>query len=180
MDGSPRYGHDHPPAYLATDLPRRSATVVLTPEQLAEVEAEGRRRHAVNRQKRSRQKHGIDRLSAEVQIEQDIQGAAGECAAAIYLGLPRRTGDWYGRWDLGADIEVRSAKGQYHRLIVHEDELDQRRLLLVVGQRPVLRLAGWIHGHQAKRGEWLHSFRSGGQAYYVPQRALRPMDDLLA
>lgn len=109
----------------------------------------------------------------------DIEGACAEFALAKGLDL-----FWHGYatdprglpGDVG-QLQVRSTPRTDGCLIVHEGDPDTAWFVLVVGQVPIFRLAGAIRGADAKRPEWWQTF-TGRPAFFVPQAALGPLDDL--
>lgn len=113
----------------------------------------------------------------------DRLGASGEVAAARALGLtytPRllaagRKGDVHG-------VEVRTRSQEWHDLIVHPADADERPFVLVVLVDPwrVWRVVGWLPGAEAKRERWWRDPAGGRPAYFVPQRHLRPIETLRA
>lgn len=76
------------------------------------------------------------------------------------------------------DVEVRTAPRDHHKLIVHFEETDDRKHVLVVGQRPQFTIVGWLRGREAARDEWIESWREGGHSFFVPQSALHPIAEL--
>ena len=108
-----------------------------------------------------------------------IEGALGEMAVAKGLDVY-----WTGKnklrgIDVGGRFEVRTRpKGNYD-LILHPADSDEAIFVLVVGRMGKYTLRGWIFGRDGKKEEyWGDKYNTGRPAYWVPQRALAPMDEL--
>lgn len=149
--------------------------VVLTPEELADV-----RRVAMARQGFA-QSHGIQNKYGATRDElasPDFIGRFGEVAASKALGLP--SDEAVGRIggpDVGK-IQVRSTERNLGSLIVHPRDSDSEAFLLVIVHETSAWLAGWIRGSDAKQQRfWRTDVRA--PAYFVPQRLLRPVRELL-
>jgi len=108
----------------------------------------------------------------------DIEGCCAELAVAKTLGVYWHA---YARnpKDLPGDVggwQVRSTWRTTGRLIIHPEDTDAAVFVLVVGQAPYYRIAGWIRGLDAKRDEWWKE-GDGRPAYFVPQRDLIPWEE---
>lgn len=75
--------------------------------------------------------------------------------------------------DVAGGISVRWTVLEHGCLIVHEDEKDHLRCVLVVGPSYPLRIVGWAYAHEAKKPEfWKTNVRF--PAYFVrPWRDIR-------
>ena len=104
-----------------------------------------------------------------------ILGAAGEFCVARWAGIlwrPALDAD-EGHPDVGA-YHVRTTAHAGGRLIVYRDDQDAALFVLVTGQLPRFRLAGWAYGDEAKDPRWWdNTVRS--PTFMVPQAHLRPM-----
>jgi hypothetical protein len=110
-----------------------------------------------------------------------ILGASGEMAFAKATGL---------YWDAsvntfktGGDVvgvEVRTRSQRDWELIVRDDDPDGRIYFLVTGGPEKFRLVGWIKSEDARRPEWRNNHGGYSPAFFVPQSALKPLDQLLA
>lgn len=109
-----------------------------------------------------------------------IIGAWGECVVA-------RMVDGYWPTDNGPDrhspdvsgLHVRTGRRPTDRLVLHHrDPDDGVYVLVVVVAVPMFRVAGGIAGADAKRPEWWRTEGVRHPAYFVPQSALRPIDEL--
>lgn len=103
----------------------------------------------------------------------EIEAAAAEMAVAKALGCywadfsaPDHAGD------VGAGVQIRHTVRRDGRLIVHPEDADDHRFVLVRGPAPRLEIAGWILGRDAKRREWWADPSTGRPAFFVPDRAL--------
>jgi hypothetical protein len=108
-----------------------------------------------------------------------IEGVAGEMAFCAAMGIfyPMRVGAVREADVLG--VEVRTMRCHDWDLKVKLDAGDDAPHALVTGRIPDFQVHGWVYGKEAKRAEWLRDFQGRGQpAYYVPQSALRPLDEL--
>lgn len=115
----------------------------------------------------------------------DIEACAAELVVAKSLGLywHALSNRIHGLADLAGAIEVRCTALENGRLIVTERDSDASPFVLVVGRAPKLKIMGWMFGRDAKQRNWQH--RGDGRQenrvtppYFVPQAALRPMDEL--
>ena len=118
--------------------------------------------------------NGIDSLQAH------RAGAYGECAVAIFLGVPLPAHvDVYSVPDIEPDIAVRARTKRWHELYRRPSEPADWRYVLVTltrtrtMRRPVGTVRGWAHGGDMAREEWVQ--RHGGRppAWFVPTAALR-------
>lgn len=106
-----------------------------------------------------------------------IPGLLAEIAVARVTGLPWNKGGTFGGADVGDDVQVRWTRLPSGMLLAHPDDRDMR-LVLVTGQAPRLRIAGWIPGAIACTEKYRAEPRPGRGCYAVPQRDLRPITTL--
>jgi hypothetical protein len=104
-----------------------------------------------------------------------IEGTAGEMAVAKWCNRY-----WNGNLgDLKADdvgrLQVRTGWRDDSRLILHPSDRDDRAFILVTGLAPIFVLRGWIWARDGKKAEYWRDPAGGRPAFFVPQRALRPM-----
>jgi hypothetical protein len=126
-----------------------------------------------------RDQHGADQKNG---WQYHIDGALGEYAVARHLGV-----FWWGdinRFD-GADVgrhQVRCRSvypGVESDLIVRQADKDEDNYILVLNRCPTFDIVGWITGGDAKREEfWSDPSGRGVPAWFVPQCALRPIDQI--
>lgn len=105
----------------------------------------------------------------------DIQGSVAEFVASLALDKSWRGTGTIGSDDISSKIQVRSTDRANGRLIVHPDDDDKHRFVLVVGQFPDFGVPGWIFGRDAKRQEWWQDPTGNRPAFFVPQSALNPL-----
>lgn len=151
--------------------------VTLTPSELLLAASVGMRRHASHILRRTPDKHG-----APESWDPDVEGCCAELAAAKALCAywvasvdhrERHAGDILTR---EGPAEVRCGARPDARLIVHPEDPDDRRFILVTGRAPTFVVAGWILGRDAKQREWwADPTHNNRPAYFVDRRALRPM-----
>jgi hypothetical protein len=106
----------------------------------------------------------------------DIGGAAAELAVAKHAGhywepVTRRPENMIG--DVG-QFQVRWTPRADGRLIVHDEDLDESRFVLVTGEPPTLTVAGAIWGGDAKNPLYWCDPGTGRPAFFIPQFALEP------
>lgn len=113
--------------------------------------------------------------------QKHVEGAMGECAVAVALGLP-----WDGALgDLDAadvgNLQVRTRSKHWYDLIVHRDDPDDDKFILVTGKNGTYFLQGWLYGWECKQ-EWFLKDPTGNRppAYFVPKSNLRPIETLLS
>jgi hypothetical protein len=114
-------------------------------------------------------------------LEEEVVGACGEIAVGKYTDkwFVPSVNTFHRVPDCLNDVEVRAtAHFKNGHLIVRDNDAEDRRfvLALVDGQR--VRLAGWLYGHEAKRSEWVQDPHNQRPSWFVPQSALRGMDEL--
>jgi hypothetical protein len=127
--------------------------------------------------------HGIDNES--VGWSPSIDGAIAETAVARALGIwwDGGTRDKYDEPDIGNWIQVRSSRHDDGCLTVYAYNPKPHAYVFVSLARlmseKTVRIAGWLYGHEAMKAEWWEEKRKGGAAYWAPQSALRPFDELI-
>lgn len=104
-----------------------------------------------------------------------IEGALGEMAFAKW-----RNRFWSGSLgDLRAadvgPVQIRTTVKHTNCLLLHKEDPDDAPFVLVTGAGPTFVLRGWIYGREGKRPEFWRDPVGGRPAFFVPQRALRPM-----
>jgi len=144
--------------------------VELTPKEMIVAATMGVMRQVENLKLGRRPAHGAG-TSADWQ--KHIEGCLAEFAAAKALGLYPAGAATFRAPDLGGTLEVRSTQHPRGRLLVHPEDPDGHRYLLVAGENGSYEIAGWISGEDAKRSQWWDEPQKGRPAYCVPQSALR-------
>jgi hypothetical protein len=129
-----------------------------------------------------RDPHGTMRINAK---DRHLLGARGERACCKAFDIPWVDVDGYRvRPDIevSVGVEVRTrTKGGDERLIVRDDDHDERMFVLVVGDTtsPEYEVVGWLFGFEAKRAEWRKDPGGRGPAFFIEQQHLKPMSALL-
>jgi len=114
--------------------------------------------------------------------DKDIIGAIGEMFACQKTGLRWLSVLQKGGMDT-LPLEVRTTDYHYGSLILHPEDPDDRMFVLVTADTEFYSycLRGGILGADGKHKRfWKDKANSGRPAYYVPQDALMPMDDVAA
>ena len=121
-------------------------------------------------------------------LRTDINAAGGELAAMVVYGLP-----WSGCYyrtlspkpaDLGTGTEVRTCRVhpsrtvETMRLILHDEDRDDWRAVLVVGDLPDYWVIGDVNIGWAKQKQWWVDPVGGRGAYFVPQSEICPAESL--
>jgi hypothetical protein len=146
MDGSPRYGHNHPPVIHdpAWDAMRLSSlTYTLDADQVAA--ATRCAEQLVADSERRKDTWGGKALSREGRLANHTLGAAGEIAFSAMTGLPWacRAGRGFRKADVGR-YQVRTIRTRNHYGAAIHDYDAGKPLVVMVGDVPTFRLAGWL------------------------------------
>lgn len=112
----------------------------------------------------------------------DIEAAAAEMAAAKATGrywpIIAEPDDW---GDLGYGLHVRHTERPGGRLILHPDDPDDHFFILVTGSLPSFVVVGYLLAGAGKvEGNWEDPSDADRPAFFVAQRELDPIDDLIA
>jgi hypothetical protein len=175
-DGSPRYVCDHP-STSTSDLFESVAvplTVDLTADQIASARqcAERMEKESDNRRK-FRDRGGLDGSNRAKSFQFTFSGIMGEVAVATFLGIEYRcaTGR-FGSADV-AGVHVRTTRYKDGHLIIRDHERSGV-YMLVVDERPRMRLVGWVNAEEARRPEFVRSLDAGRPtSYAIPVTELR-------
>jgi len=103
-----------------------------------------------------------------------IEGVLAELALAKWMGVywSLTTFARRGDGDVGKD-EVRQTGHENGRLIMHPEDLDERKYWLVTGNMGVYRIRGWMRGRDGKQDQWWEDPTDKKRfAFFVPQREL--------
>lgn len=142
----------------------------MTPAEMLLAAQAGVMRQVQNIRDGRKHAHGANDASG---WQMHIEGAMGEAALAKFLGAY-----WGGKGQLRApdvgDVDVRTAAGPNHCLILHESDPDERRFYLLTGGNGRYQVRGSILGRDGKRPEHWKDPVGGRAAYFVPQSALEP------
>jgi hypothetical protein len=110
-----------------------------------------------------------------------ILGALGECAFAKATNRY-----WNGSvntfksgGDVGDSIQVRTRSKHFYELIVRDGDRDTDVFVLVTGGPHEFTIRGWMPASEAKQPKFKANYGGYGDAYFVPQSALRAIDPLV-
>lgn len=155
----------------------------LSDEEKQLAKAEAARRQAVN-ERRGLKGRNNGPEDGEQALRIHLLGAGGEVAVASYLGLKhclfQETSAKRGSYDLPPNIDVKTRSNHDYDLICFRDESPEKALVLVTIQHKEIRIHGWISARDAKRQEWWKERVKDRGCYYVPQKYLRPMSELVS
>ena len=138
-----------------------------------------------------RQHHSLHRSSADslyekpwmAQLEIHMLGACGELAAAKAIGLPwpSSVNTYKGESDLPGGIEVRHRTKSHYDLIVRDDDPDDRRYVLTLGEVadvPKIKVVGWFFGSYSGRHRYLHLPVGSYPTRFSPDAVLGAIEEL--
>lgn len=170
-DGSPKYGHDHPPIYPDGPIATLKRVVRLSPPMVKLAEQEGRaraKRHTTHRRR--------DRFVPDDREQNDIQAVGGEIAVSKLLDLPWTGGESPDQSDVGP-FGVR--RSRLDCMPIRQHDKDDQPMIFVTGVLPVFTVHGWITAREARRrNDW---FVDQPPSYWcVPIADLRPLSSLPA
>src|SRR5215203_569659 len=107
--------------------------------------------------------------------QKHLCGACGEKVAARFL-------DHYWSGNLGqfrapdvAEIQIRTSTSDTGDLILHEEDKDNDRFILVTGIGPRFTVRGWLFAREGKLRKWWRDPAKDRPAFFVPQSELHPM-----
>lgn len=110
--------------------------------------------------------------------QKNIEGAIGELVVAKHFGI-----FWNG--NIGKlslpdveEFQVRTKSKEHHKLILHQRDEDNAIFIQVCGVNGTYEVVGWLKAIDGKKEEYWADPVGGRAAYFVPQKALRPMDEL--
>lgn len=114
-------------------------------------------------------------------LEEEVVGAAGEIAVAKSVGAFHigSVNTFHRVPDVLGNLEVRATSREDGCLIVRDNDPDDRPYVLVVGEAPNLRIAGYCWGADAKRDEFLRNPHGHRLAWFVPQSSLLSWADYI-
>ncbi|HTM89599.1 MAG TPA: hypothetical protein VL155_15450 [Terriglobales bacterium] len=155
--------------------------VTLTPAEVEAATEQGMAKHKNARALGLDNRHGFTPDNGR----EDIEGRAAELAVCKLFGIfpgafdvtesliHRHEGDVDGCY------EVRHSRLDSACLIIRPGDCDKRPYILVVGGIPNLYVVGWLYGAEGKDERWLRNPGGRPPAYFVPQAALREIDQLI-
>lgn len=155
--------------------------IVFTSEEKSRIYDEGHRRQANNESKKLRGRNGGPATGPSA-LGIHLIGAAAELAVAKYLQMmdhlfiddrPIR-----GSYDLpGIEVKCRSKHG-YDLLVQIDDNIDEKKYVLVTIANKRTMIVGWIDGKDVRSNAVIKEYVKGRPAYAVPQGKLRHIEEL--
>jgi len=114
-----------------------------------------------------------------LRLYEEVVGVCGEIAVAKFKGVwfsPLLNTFHYTPDCLG--YEVRATDRVEGRLIVRENDADDRKYILATTDGSDVILVGWLFGGEAKQDRWRSNPNDYRECWMVPQKFLHPMADL--
>ena len=109
-----------------------------------------------------------------------ILGACGECDFAKGTNRYWNGGvNTFKGSDVGKNIQVRTRSHHHYDLIVRRSDHDTDVFVLVTGGPHEFVLRGWILASDAKQQKYMANHGGHGEAYFVPQSDLHPIEQLI-
>ena len=109
-----------------------------------------------------------------------IEGACGEVAAGKIMGrFWSPTVNTFAAPDIGRHIQVRTRSRHDYDLPIRPKDKQEHLFVLVTGKAPLFMVRGYILAADARRDEWLADHGGRPSAWFVPQRALLSIHDLM-
>jgi hypothetical protein len=143
------------------------------------VHREANRRQFVNEAKALKGRNNGAACGPEA-LRHHLLGAAGEMAAASYLGLKQflyqETEARRGSYDLPPNIDVKTRSRHCYDLICQLDESPGKVLVLVTIESRITLVHGWIKSEDAMQEKWKKDPAKGRPAYFVPKENLSPIE----
>lgn len=135
----------------------------------------------VSRNVEALRKGCVNRMPVNDEWSIHILGALGECAFAKATNRY-----WNGSvntfkagGDVGDNIQIRTRSRHSYDLIVRDGDKDGDVFVLVTGGPHEFTIHGWMPAAEAKQQKFRANYGGYGDAYFVPQSALRPIDPLV-
>lgn len=114
-------------------------------------------------------------------VLEEFVGACGELAVGKAVGefFVPSVGTFHRLPDCMNDCEVRSTDRGDGCLIIRDNDSDARRYIFAVATGEEVRLIGWLRGADAKKPEWKRNPNGYREAWFVPQSALLPIEEIV-
>lgn len=144
--------------------------ITLTQEEMTIASLVAGLRRAESKSNNRPDNHGFDGGNA---WDIEVEGAAAEMAYCKMRGQYWSASvNSFKNADCGTNVQIRHTQHKNGCLIVREPDNDDHYYVLVIGQAPVLRIAGWIKGSDAKQEPFKKAPNGRVPAFFVPQSAL--------
>lgn len=152
------------------------AKVQITAEEFARCAGVGMRRFASSAAKGHNHASTYER-TFYTRLEEETVGAVGEYAFCKHLGYTwdESVDTFHSVPDVSTQFEIRATRREDGRLIVRDNDPDDRAYVLVTGTAPDLEIRGWMWGREAKQPQFLSNPNGHRQAWFVPQGNLRKL-----
>lgn len=114
-------------------------------------------------------------------LQEETAGALGEISMARLAGVPDWTplvNTFHEVADFMHDIEVRATTLFSGRLIVRDNDADDRRYVFFITNGHMAYAYGWLYGGEAKKTKYEDNPNGYRQAWFVPPDVLHPMSAL--
>jgi len=155
----------------------RQVEVTLTPSEMLVAGQLGLMRMVQNLRDSRKGKYGAP---TDVQAWAiNILGTMGEACVAKWGGLwwSGSLGDY--KADDAGKLQVRTVDHEKKRLILHDDDKDDRPYVLVYAKPPTFYIKGWIMGADGKNKEyWSDPQGTNRHAYFLPEDCLNDINEL--
>ncbi len=125
----------------------------------------------------SRNRHGLSGTEDRL-LDLDIHAAGAEIAAARAMNLYFHGSVNAGKLepDIGRNVQVRATSHLTGRLILRDSDPDHFWYVLVVGEKFLYHVVGWIRGRDGKQPRYLAAPADRPAAYFIPQNHLIPIE----
>jgi len=154
-------------------------SICLTEQERQMALNEAHRRQSSNENRGLYGRNGGPRYGEKALKAHEV-GAMGEVAVATLLGMKeflfQETEARRGSVDLPPDIDVKTRNGHNRDLIIQLSESRNKRFVLVTIEDNAILIHGWINGKEAMQDQYILDPARGRKAYFVPQKALQPME----
>jgi hypothetical protein len=168
---------------------RQTIEVLLTSEECREAVEMGRLRNSEAKRLKCKDRHGFGGTDQHGEFLH-IEGVAGEIVVARHV---LELADWVptvntfgSKPDMfyrGQAVQVRTRGRNDWDLPVRRNDRNGHLFVLVtwnaeMRSKPAFRVHGYLSGADAKQSQWLQDYGKRERAYFVPQAALRPIEEL--
>lgn len=151
-----------------------TVTVTLDNSEYLHALMAGCLRRANAREKNRQNYYGAQSADSELL---DIIGAVGEACVAKHLNQFWAGAGVFRGGDVGR-YQVRSTTYESGHLVLNRNDYDGTPYILVCVNSGVGKIRGWIYASEGKHAKYWKDMSGRGPAFYVPQSALRPIDEL--